>query len=839
MTRIATVLAVIGLLFGQLPAAGAQTAWVCGEAVYRYYFPLIAKEGSIMNVSAIESIENLIERQPQETLDGRIVEIFEEAVTVRPVGSDQVRTNISIPGHIDKEELSLGQAVRLGIHQGQPILLAVLDNFADDANYSGLGTRLPTPPMVWVIGIRDGWRVNWSAIPGADSYQVYINDTQDGVSPTEVGIFNRTSIVIPYDGDPPTNKYVGVVAISGLNESDASAWVTDSIAPETPDTFAALNAIAGHNLTIGGNDVSMTHTGFRCWEIEQATDGSGTGATSLGYFYPGDLPTIREYGAGTVYYYRIRALDWAGNASDWTNWDEVWVMEGTIKDLFDGYGGSETSPLENLWWLRIDQMESATGWSTFGQVSVAVNTPNKEGAYGLKTTFNPAYSPQSIIGKSFIVDLTADNRFIDGDYVTLSVYAPAGFVSVSPVVTLYFTTQTSPIEFFSHTLTLETGWNYVKLKKDDFTEFGTPDWSTTLQINFDVGDDDPIAAPDNYLIYDDLRMVKADPGDAATYNDTGLAWDRATNTGTDTGEWHIYEGNRSGEPAKPFGYGQIKTAASPALWYLSHKPLETTNILTGTVQAGIYLKGANGKAGLAFFVADVTAGSWDMYAIEADSDADTITLVKWADGTRTVINSANFTFAPDQILWLGADFRYFDSDGGRINVYASLSEGNLIQAANLVLSEQDTDLSPGGSVGLLSYQANVRFVSFVAGSPSHAEVADVARALDGPILGALVLSDGGELTIAGGQITVGGHSIYTVDTEADGASDDLDTISGGLPNQILILQAANGGRTVVCKDGTGNLSLAGDCSLDNADDTVTMLKRDSNWIELARSNNGA
>lgn len=55
----------------------------------------------------------------------------------------------------------------------------------------------------------------------------------------------------------------------------------------------------------------------------------------------------------------------------------------------------------------------------------------------------------------------------------------------------------------------------------------------------------------------------------------------------------------------------------------------------------------------------------------------------------------------------------------------------MIQANNLKLSLQDTEV---GSVGVLSYQANVRFVNFTAGSPAHAEVADVAKALDGPVI---------------------------------------------------------------------------------------------------------
>jgi hypothetical protein len=116
-----------------------------------------------------------------------------------------------------------------------------------------------------------------------------------------------------------------------------------------------------------------------------------------------------------------------------------------------------------------------------------------------------------------------------------------------------------------------------------------------------------------------------------------------------------------------------------------------------------------------------------MYAVEADSAANTITLVKWVAGVRTEIASASFVFAPGQILWLGADFKSYNTDSGRIKVYASLTEGVLFKAANLVLSEQDTAVGPGGSAGFLSYQGNCRFVDFTAGSPEHAQSADWAR----------------------------------------------------------------------------------------------------------------
>lgn len=93
------------------------------------------------------------------------------------------------------------------------------------------------------------------------------------------------------------------------------------------------------------------------------------------------------------------------------------------------------------------------------------------------------------------------------------------------------------------------------------------------------------------------------------------------------------------------------------------------------------------------------------------------------------------------------------------------------------------------------------------------------------------------LTIASGAITAF-HEYHTVDTESAAATDDLTTINGGRPYQLLTISATNAARTVVLKDGTG-LLLAGDCTLDNTEDSITLRHNGSKWVEVSRSDNGA
>jgi hypothetical protein len=93
-------------------------------------------------------------------------------------------------------------------------------------------------------------------------------------------------------------------------------------------------------------------------------------------------------------------------------------------------------------------------------------------------------------------------------------------------------------------------------------------------------------------------------------------------------------------------------------------------------------------------------------------------------------------------------------------------------------------------------------------------------------------------TIASGVITAY-LDWHTVDTESAAASDDLDTIDGGVDGSVLTLRAANSSRDVVMKDGTGNMKLNGDFTLNNVEDTITIRSMAGTWYELSRSDNGA
>jgi len=92
------------------------------------------------------------------------------------------------------------------------------------------------------------------------------------------------------------------------------------------------------------------------------------------------------------------------------------------------------------------------------------------------------------------------------------------------------------------------------------------------------------------------------------------------------------------------------------------------------------------------------------------------------------------------------------------------------------------------------------------------------------------------LTISSGEITVT-KSFHFIATEGGAASDDLTTINGGSEGDILVLCANDNTETVVVKDNATTLLLAGDCTLDHGYDSLTLINRSTNWLELSRSLN--
>lgn len=99
---------------------------------------------------------------------------------------------------------------------------------------------------------------------------------------------------------------------------------------------------------------------------------------------------------------------------------------------------------------------------------------------------------------------------------------------------------------------------------------------------------------------------------------------------------------------------------------------------------------------------------------------------------------------------------------------------------------------------------------------------------------------GSEVTIAAGAITVvSGESSNTIDTEADAATDDLDTITGGAVGDWLALRTVTSTRDVTIKHNTGNILMNGkvDFTLTSPFDVCYFRRETSWWINMFCADN--
>ncbi len=121
------------------------------------------------------------------------------------------------------------------------------------------------------------------------------------------------------------------------------------------------------------------------------------------------------------------------------------------------------------------------------------------------------------------------------------------------------------------------------------------------------------------------------------------------------------------------------------------------------------------------------------------------------------------------------------------------------------------------TIGIAGGTVNADEISFTpAGDIAATDVQGAIEEVDDEKLAKLLaaFTVATELTIAAGAVTIT-QSMHKIDTQADGASDDLDTINGGSEGALLIIRAEHTDRTIVLKDSTGNLDLwTGDIELD-------------------------
>jgi len=95
------------------------------------------------------------------------------------------------------------------------------------------------------------------------------------------------------------------------------------------------------------------------------------------------------------------------------------------------------------------------------------------------------------------------------------------------------------------------------------------------------------------------------------------------------------------------------------------------------------------------------------------------------------------------------------------------------------------------------------------------------------------------VAISSGSVAGGNASLMVIDTESAAATDDLDTITGGVDGQRIILRTFSSSRDVTVKHNTGNILLDGaaDKTLDSVRDVIELVFFASYWHQMSFSNN--
>jgi len=195
-------------------------------------------------------------------------------------------------------------------------------------------------------------------------------------------------------------------------------------------------------------------------------------------------------------------------------------------------------------------------------------------------------------------------------------------------------------------------------------------------------------------------------------------------------------------------------------------------------------------------------------------------------------------------------YNYDHGSNTSIALYAEDASGVLKGNVTFIVDPDALTLAINGpgTGGAIRVNDEASDMDFVVESDSAAIPFSIDGAGDGFVSIADLRSNGnlkiggrGQLTIATGVITPSNTSgaYIDVDTEGNAASDDLDTVTSLGVGYIVVLKPENDARTVVVKDGTGNLALDenNDFTMDGINDHILLIDNGGTWCEISRSDN--
>lgn len=181
----------------------------------------------------------------------------------------------------------------------------------------------------------------------------------------------------------------------------------------------------------------------------------------------------------------------------------------------------------------------------------------------------------------------------------------------------------------------------------------------------------------------------------------------------------------------------------------------------------------------------------------------------------------------EQFAWLGADnANYLHGSRSALSATGFGVKGS-------TTSTSGSSYSIYGVYGEATGSANVTAIGVYGTAASGTTNWAGYFSGDTKLNGAVAVNQG-TVSISSSTVAAAGKSMLRI----TGGSGDINTISGGVAGQIIILLNEIAGSAVTIKDAADNINSAGDFSM-NTGATITLIynSNDSKWYEMARSNN--
>lgn len=228
-----------------------------------------------------ENLEGLVRKPGDHPYDGIITEVLGgDYVHVRLAGSERkILSNVLLADHIDRQVLKRGLYCKVEklydrSKKGRFILTAILPQI-NRGDYAGAGTGIPEPPQISVSADCETatWSVSWTAVE-CTYYVLYWSGSADGSGATKLKQTRNREADVPFDQASPPKVFFAVKAIHGVEESNLSAWVTDT-------SFISNAPLAAFGDSWLHGDVANTDARRRQGTMSQVQNSTNHGVTWL------------------------------------------------------------------------------------------------------------------------------------------------------------------------------------------------------------------------------------------------------------------------------------------------------------------------------------------------------------------------------------------------------------------------------------------------------------------------------------------------------------------------------------------------------------------------------